>query len=139
MIMTTGGKTMHGPDDEFRSMVVNAAGELASEEGLEELLGTIENALQADLEYGTGEDPIDDLAAVESWASVASYATARFHAPASPWPHDLAGWGKKAAGRLRHIANILSSILKEVVKVLKAVSFSIGVSFPWGISISVGW
>src|ERR1700719_4440400 len=105
---------MNGPDDEFRARVAVVAAEVGNEAALEALLGEVEEALQADIERGAGENADDDLAAVESWAAVASYAVARFHAPASPWPRDLAGWGNNAAGRLRNIANTLSTILRTV-------------------------
>jgi hypothetical protein len=130
---------MNGPDDEFRARVAVIAEQVGNEAGLETLLGEVEAALQADIELGAGENPNDDLAAVESWAAVASYAVARFHAPASPWPRDLAGWGKKAAGRLRSIANTLSTILRPVAQALGAASFSIAIGFPWGISIGLSW
>jgi hypothetical protein len=117
---------MNGPDDEFRARVAVRAEEIGNEAALDALLGA-------------GENPNDDLAAVESWAAVASFAVARFHAPASPWPRDLAGWGKTAAARLRSIANILSRILRTVAQALAAASFSIAIGFPWGISIGLSW
>ncbi|HWW90462.1 MAG TPA: hypothetical protein VNY35_06765 [Solirubrobacteraceae bacterium] len=130
---------MNGPDDEFRARVTVVAAEVGNEAALEALLGEVEQALRADIERGAGENADDDLAAVESWAALASYAMARFHAPASPWPRDLAGWGKNAAGRLRNIANTLSTILRTVAQALAAASFSVAVSFPWGISIGLSW
>jgi len=130
---------MNGPDDEFRGRVAAIADEVASETQLEQLLDEIQDQLLADVEGGAGERPDDDLAAIESWASVASYAVGRFHAPASPWPRDIAGWGNNAASRLRSIANILSRVLRAIVRELEAASFSIAVGFPWGISIGLSW
>lgn len=130
---------MNGPDDEFRARVAVRAEEIGNEAALDALLGEVEEALLGDIELGVGENPNDDLAAVESWAAVASFAVARFHAPASPWPRDLAGWGKTAAARLRSIANTLSTILRTVAQALAAASFSIAISFPWGISIGLSW
>jgi hypothetical protein len=130
---------MNGPEDELRGRVADVAEEVASEAALEDLLAEIEDALRADIEHGAGETPEDDMAAIESWASVASYAVARFHAPASPWPRDLAGWGKNAAGRLRSIANALSAVLRGVAHAAGATSFSIAVGFPWGITIGLSW
>jgi hypothetical protein len=130
---------MTGPDDDFRGRVADIARELTSEAALEGLLGEIDQAVQADVERGPGESADDDLAAIESWTSVASYAAARFYAPASPWPRDLAGWGNKAVGQLRKIANTLSEILRGVAQALKAASFSIAVGFPWGISVGLSW
>jgi hypothetical protein len=130
---------MNGPDDEFRARVAVVAAEVGNEAALEALLGEVEEALRADIERGAGENANDDLAAVESWAAVASYAVARFHAPASPWPRDLAGWGKNAASRLRNIADTLSTILRTVAQALAAASCSVAISFPWGISIGLSW
>lgn len=127
---------MRGPNDEFREYVWRRAEGIDSEDALSELLDEIEEAMRADVEPG---DPPDQLAAAESWASVASYPMARLSAPASPWPRNVAGWGTRAVGRLRRIANTLSAVLQPIAPALGAQSFSIGVSFPWGIQISLSW
>ena len=85
------------------------------------------------------DDAWNQLAAIESWAGVASNATARFYAPASPWPHNLAGWSQKAVARLRSIANTLKPALQALLGALRAVGFSIAVAFPWGISIGLSF
>jgi hypothetical protein len=82
---------------------------------------------------------LEDLAAVESWASLASYAVAHFYAPTSPWPRDVAGWGKEAVEQLRSIAEKLRTALADAARFLGANSFSIGVGFPWGISVGLSW
>lgn len=130
---------MNGPDAEFRARVAVVAEEVGNEAALDTLLGEVEEALRADIELAAGENPNDDLAAVESWAAVASFAVARFHAPASPWPRDLAGWGKTTARRLRSIADTLLTILRNAAQALAAASFSIAIGFPWGISIGLSW
>jgi hypothetical protein len=130
---------MQGPDRDFRGGIGAQAGKLDSEEALEGLLDQIDVAVRKDVERGKGKDPWEDLAAIESWASLASYAAARFYAPASPWRRNFGGWSKRAAARLRSIANALSSVLQPVAKALKAASFSISVSFPWGVSIGLSW
>lgn len=96
---------MDGPDLGFRE-AIGAPGlqarDLADEEDLERVLEEIEDAIRRDIEQGppseamSEEDAWNELAAIESWAGVASNAAARFYAPASPWPHNVAGWGKKA-------------------------------------------
>jgi hypothetical protein len=116
--------------------VTRKADELTSEEELEKLLAEIDGALNEDADAG---DPADDLAAIESWASLASYAAGRFYAPASPWPGNLAGWGTKAVERLRRIANTLADRLRAIVGVVGATGFSIAVAFPWGISVALNW
>jgi hypothetical protein len=127
---------VQGPSNRFRKDVKRKADELTREEELEELLVEIDGALNEDADAGA---PEDDLAAIESWASLASYAAGRFYAPASPWPRDLAGWGTKAIERLRRIANTLASRLRSIVGVVGATGFSITVGFPWGISVALNW
>jgi hypothetical protein len=127
---------MNGPTREFRGYVHERAQELESEEQVDELLGQIEGALSEDM---GAENPEEDLAAVEAWASVASYVVARFYAPASPWPRDVAGWSRKAAERLRRISSKVADVLRSIVGQVGATGFSIGVAFPWGISIALNW
>jgi hypothetical protein len=130
---------MFGPDDDFRADVGARAEQIDNEEALERLLADIEDRVASDVSYDNGGDPEDDLAAIQSWASVASHAAARFYAPASPWRRSVAGWSKEAAAQLQRICSTLVSPLRLVAAALSAVSFTIGVSFPWGISISLGW
>jgi hypothetical protein len=83
----------------------------------------------------------DLLATVQTWAGLASAAVSHVYAPASPWPRNLAGWGKKSVVSLQNVVNTLLGPLKRAVAALQKVginSWSIGVSFPWGVSISVG-
>ena len=79
------------------------------------------------------------MSAADSWASLASYPMARLSAPTSPWPRNVAGWGTKRGWTTERIANTLSAALRAIAPALGAQSFSIGVSFPWGIQISLSW
>jgi hypothetical protein len=128
---------MREPDDDFRGWVASAVENVQSEDQLDDVLGEIEGKIEASL--GDESDPAQTLDAVFEWASVASYPIARFYAPASPWPKNVAGWGKKAVARLRRIAGLLRTALQAAAAALGAASFSIGVSFPWGISIGLSW
>ena len=85
------------------------------------------------------DDPYQELAAIEEWASLASYAVSRFYGPQSPLRRDIAGWSEQAVERLRKIAETLRPRLVRVARLLNAVSFSISVGFPWGVSIGVGF
>ena len=60
-------------------------------------------------------------------------------APGSPFPFRLAGWGEKAVGKLRGIADRLKPKLQVVAQKIGADSVSIGVSFPWGVQVSLSW
>lgn len=139
---------MDGPDLGFREEIGGRslqARDLGDEVELERVLEEIEGAIHRDLEQGppseavTEEDAWNRLAAIESWAGIASDATAHFYAPASPWPHNVAGWSAKAVARLRSIANTLKPALQALLHALHAVGFSIAVSFPWGISIGLSF
>lgn len=131
---------MEGPSDEFRVYVWEQSQSIESEDALAELLEEIAERVGGDVETGLSEeDPEHDLCAVGSWASVASDVVARASAPASPWPGSIAGWGMRAVRGLRSVASTLSGPLGQVAPALGASGFSIGVSFPWGIQISLAW
>jgi hypothetical protein len=107
---------------------------------LEPLLDEIANRLEAALDTVMVDDDAQDLlAACQSWASVASYAVGGFYAPASPWPRSVAGWGKRAVAKLQRVVALLTSPLAKAQSGLNATGYSVGVSFPWGISISFDW
>jgi len=139
---------VNGPDLGFREAVGLRglqARDSADEAELERVLEDIDEAVRRDLEQSpprlavSEDDAWDQLAVIESWAAVASNAAARFYAPASPWPRNLAGWSTKAVARLRSIANRLKPALHALLSALQAVGFSIAVSFPWGISIGLSF
>lgn len=145
---------MNGPHESFRELIADeldiitreaaaavrgrgAANEEKLEFILEHILREMTDAstiAPVSLEAADGS-----LAAVEAWAGLASYAVARFYAPASPWPRDLAGWSTKVVERLREISEKLRRELARAVALLKPESYSVGVGFPWGISISLTW
>jgi hypothetical protein len=117
----------------------------AAEEALEAVLARIE----ADMDKSLGDESPheelseeageDQLAVIDAWAALISHAVARAYAPASPWPSRRAGWSGRIVKRLRRMAGKLRKPLGKVVKALKAVSASISVSFPWGISVGVSF
>jgi len=51
----------------------------------------------------------------------------------------LAGWAKAIGEKVREVAHLLIPPLKAVAGFLHAISFSIGVAFPWGVSVSVAF
>jgi hypothetical protein len=130
---------VEGPSDALREHIATRAEETESEEELDDVLSEIEDAMSTDFATVESDDPIDDLAAIDAWAGLASYAVARFYAPSSPWPRRLGGWGKRAARRLRRIVSALEPRLKTAAQKTGASSWSIGVSFPWGIQVSLTW
>jgi glutathione S-transferase len=127
-----------GPSGELREKIAAELDEVKEEEGLDAILERIEGELDAALSGDPQEDSAE-FAAIDGWAALASYVVARFYAPASPWRRGLAGWSEKAVERLRRIAHALLTALERVAKRLGACSWSVGVSFPWGVSIGLTW
>lgn len=142
---------MNAPSSELREEIAKELDELTAavaardaeeygEDQLDEILGIIENAVDKALQSDAqDEDEHAELAAVDAWAGLASYAVARFYAPKSPWPWHEAGWTKRAPERLRRIASKLRPALERAARALGAASWSVSVGFPWGISIAVSW
>src|SRR5256885_423215 len=130
---------MEGPSDDFRRRIGDRLGKLENEEAVSELLGLIQSELVRDVDRGFDQEPNQILASVDGWAGLASHVVARFYAPASPWPFDIAGWGRTAIRRLRDVANILLRPLSQAAKGSGAASWTIAVGFPWGISVGLTW
>ncbi len=137
---------MKGPDEGLRNEVAKLIDDLATEEDLYGILERIEGAVRDDAPGGpeTEYEASDELAAVDAWAALASDAVQALYAPGSlnllrRKGHDLAGWSKTAAEKLRRIADALRGALRAVARVLRAIAFTVGVSFPWGISISISF
>ena len=142
---------MEGPSDDLRASIfemmeiVQDAPDSQAEEVLVGVLARIDAQAAEDLAAAGWEDLTEDaalqtLSAIEAWTGLASAATARVYAPASPWPRrKFAGWARSIAQRLRALANRLRPALQTVGRALGAVSWSIGLVFPWGISVSLTW
>jgi hypothetical protein len=119
-----------------------------TEEILDEALGLIQAFAMDDLRpeadrMSTADDAWDLIASVDAWASLASYATQRIYldeAPAvgTPFP-SYPGWQKKVPRRLRDLARALGAILEQACRLLRALSYSLSVNFPFGVSVSVSW
>jgi hypothetical protein len=126
-----------GPDEDFR---IDLAGRrYETEEDVVAVLNTVLERLGYQEDDPAEDDPYRELGAIEEWASLASYAVSRFYGPQSPLRTDIAGWSRGAVERLREIAEKLRPRLAWVAALLAAVSFSISVGFPWGVSIGVGF
>ena len=125
--------------------------EIIDEADLRELLAFVRNAARDDsaMNQPPGADrdvAIKALAGVEAWASLASYAVVRFYDPehgpgsAGAWRRRFAGWGRDVTEELVEICGDLSDRVRAIgANLIGATSFSIGVNFPWGISVSFSW
>jgi hypothetical protein len=130
---------MRRPSPDFRAHVAESVERLETEEQLDELLDEIERQIdQASTERASPADV--EYTAVLEWTSIVSYAVARYYAPASPWPWGRkAGWDPKIGVRLEKLAGAFKKPMKSVLDKTDAVSFSISVGFPWGISVGLSW
>ena len=135
---------MEGPSEEFRHHTAERIAALERENDVDSLLGAVAELAEVD---ARDMGPLDEdgaadvLAAVESWAALASNVVAGYYAPASVFRFrgGLAGWAKGIAKHLRKIAKILLTPLQAAASALGADSWSIGVGFPWGVSVSLTW
>lgn len=116
------------------------------EQGLQQILDDIQERLRGAiansevLSNDVDEDAANDvLSAIDAWAGLASYATAWVYAPQSPMPWGLGGWIRDVPSKLREIAEDLRGALLKILHALRVNSWSIGVSFPWGVSVSLTW
>jgi hypothetical protein len=140
---------MNGPSEIGRQAAVAAlqdldeTPDLIAEQRLLTVLEGIGEAIRSDIERTERElnsdSALDELGAIESWASVISAAVARVYAPTSPWKRRAAGWAKEVASRLRWLTNLLLTPLKAAAVALGAVSWSISMNFPWGVSVGLSW
>lgn len=132
---------MEAPSPEVRSQVRERAGE--SEQHAVNALGVVVEALQGQvwqLEAGADlseEEAAELLDVVQAWASLASYALARTYAPQSPMPH--AGFSPDVARWVGSIVRLLSRPMRRLARRLGSPIWSISVTFPWGLSVSVAW
>lgn len=143
---------MNGPTDEYRASIFTDLEEIPTvqdqvrvvtpeiEDQLDSVLIQIYRDVSREVETSNllraneigEEDAYALLTAIDQWASVASYAVAWVYAPQSPSPKRLAGWAARIADYLRRIADVLRNALATAARCLRAASWSIGVSFPWG-------
>jgi hypothetical protein len=108
------------------SRIVNAA----LEDGLDQILDEISEALHNALEQGTAPPADEALSRIEGWLSLASYATVRAYGPESAWWSGLADWRPSVARRLRRITEQVQSELVQAAAALGADGWSIGAGFP---------
>ena len=141
---------MDGPSDELRSRIdeelrdSRGSPDEEAELRLMDVLEDIERMLQEDVgaftgDIGSVERALSELGAIEAWAALVSNAVGWIYAPASPYPRRLAGWAKTIAERLRWLVGLLLGPLSAVARTLGVSTYSIGLSFPWGVSVSLGW
>jgi hypothetical protein len=142
--MELGGLSAGNDFDELRSEFVaqvEEARSAESEEMLADVLGRIVDRADHDLRYQSenGEPEQEIVASVDAWASVLSYATARFYFEGPESMRKGGGYDKKVVSRLQDAALTFSSYLERALQATGAVSFSTSVGFPWGLSVGLDW
>jgi hypothetical protein len=109
------------------------------ENELADVMEQITQAAAADLESQEGDLSDEEIiVSVEAWASLLSYASSRFYYEG---PESLfkGGYDKRVVKRLQDAAKTLSPFLKRALHATGATSFSIGIAFPWGVSVALEW
>ena len=151
-------------DDARREVSERQLG-LVDEDELQDILASIAERASADLEgvltpiaerVGTNLAGVLDegvelresegdelLTTIEAWASLASAVT--YEAYVGP-PREvgaarftLPGWAKAVGEKLTDLAKLLGHYLEVAMRALRATSFSISLSFPWGVSVGLSW
>ena len=135
---------MEGPDTAFRDRIADRLREIApsgDEKLFEALLSDIEDEIESDVGGGRPrEDTRQVLAAVESWASIASDAVYRFYLTAGTPQARAAGWSPSTVNALQRIAERLRRPLGHAADGLGASAYAINLGpLPAPISIALTW
>lgn len=136
--------------DGLRADVYDRAVAITEDTEVEELLDNIVQLAADDLgsEFGDPEDYTLDnaedlLASVEAWAALASHVTLEAYAgpvrEVGAMHRRLAGWTKGVGATLTKMTGLLARYLAAAKRALGALTYSIGVSFPFGVSVSLSW
>jgi hypothetical protein len=136
--------------DETRQEIAARQLGLVDENQFEEILGLIIDRAGTDLaETLGGRDTLEEaegeelLASIEAWASLASAATFATYAGS---PREigaarltLPGWAKEIGKKLTDLTKLLGAYLEVAMRAVHETSFAISLTFPWGVSVGLGW
>jgi hypothetical protein len=142
--MELGGLAAADGFDELRLEFVGQIEEARSaesEEALASVLANIVEAAEGDLrqQSESGESQHELVAAVNAWASVLSYATARFYFEGPESLLKRGGYSKGVVSRLEDAVTTFRSYLEAAIGTTGASSFSISIGFPLGVSVGLEW
>jgi hypothetical protein len=129
---------LRAPDLGFRQLIARQSAEAKTEEDVDQVLGMIEKAVNEAAREDAHEEAADVMAAIDAWASLASYVVWRFYSPRSP-RDDEAGLSEKTARRLRNLSMAFRRTLDAIKIDIGATGFTVSVGIPWGVSIGVTW
>lgn len=138
-----GGAAAAGGFDERREEFIEqieGAREGWNEAALAEVIGRISEAADLDLaarsDGGESEQLVIDGA--HAWASLLSYATTRFYFE-GPESVFKGGFDERVVSTLQEAAGKLKVWLIKAVRATGASSFSIGLGYPFGVSVALDW
>jgi hypothetical protein len=140
---------MEGSSDELRLKVGRMLDDLkrasagTGEDRLGDILRQIHQHITKDLagwenEVDTEEKAARALPKIDSWLSLVSHAVNHYYAPLGR-SETIAGWNRDVAAEIRGIATTLQAPLRAIVGTLEAISYSIEVGLPDGISLGISW
>lgn len=134
--------------EDYRDDFEQRASSVRVEAELEDLLGSI-SALAMDELVPLAEEAEVQRAAeellvsVEEWASLASYACTKFYFEG---PNEvgtplrrLGGWSKGVVSMLTDLVKQFGQMLSRAKRAIGATSYSVGVSYPFGVSVGLSW
>ena len=130
--------------DDFEQRASSVRGEAQLESLLESISATAMDELVPLAEGADDPNAAENvLVSVEAWASLASYACTKFYFEG---PNEvgtplrrLGGWSKGVVSQLTQLAQRFGQMLSRAMRAIGATSYSIGVSFPFGISVGLSW
>ncbi|HSS34624.1 MAG TPA: hypothetical protein VLL27_15230 [Solirubrobacterales bacterium] len=134
--------------EEYRDDFEQRASSVRVEAELEDLLGSIGAAAMDELtplaEKAEDRSTAEELLiSVEAWASLASYACTKFYFEG---PNEvgtplrrLGGWGKGVVSMLTDLVKRFGQMLSRAMHAIGATSYSVGVSYPFGVSVGLSW
>ena len=134
--------------EEYRDDFEQRAGAVREEAELESLLESIGTIAMDELvpiaEEAENQRAAEEiLVSVEAWASLASYACTKFYfeGPSEVGTplRRLGGWSKGVVSQLTALAQRFGQMLSRAMHAIGATSYSVGVSFPFGVSVGLSW
>jgi hypothetical protein len=136
--------------EDTRHQVQEMMASTVDEAGFEEVLDVIAARTRQDLspileEHEAGEpDAARELFdSIEAWASLASAVTYEMYVgpvrEVGAARLSLPGWAKGVSQRLDDIVSLLKGYLEIAAQALGAPSFSIALTFPFGVSVGLAW
>ncbi|WP_152645285.1 hypothetical protein [Kitasatospora griseola] len=102
----------------------------------EDVLDAIGSTLSGHLREGR-QHPDEAFSAIQSWAGLVSYVVISTYAPQSRMRFPT--WSQGVSDAVLKASELLRYPLQWVAATTGASSYSIGVAFPWGVTVALTW